>query len=67
MSADFRQYTVTLQSVPGMYAQYGPGDVRVWARDDQDAIVRALKELRQTAFPDRFDDCWKVLRVASAV
>jgi hypothetical protein len=63
MSADLERYVVTLQSRPGMYAQYGPGDVKVWAIDESDAVEKALRELRRGAFPDRGRDCWKVLGV----
>lgn len=64
MTDDLKRYTVTMQSVPGLYAQYGPGEIIVYARDDEDAIDRAFRELKRDAFPDRSRDMWRVVNVA---
>lgn len=61
--SDLSRYVVTLQSTPGFYAQYGPGDVIVWAADEDDAVERAYRELKRGAFPDRSRDMWRVLGV----
>lgn len=63
MSDELKRYIVTMKSVPGFYAQYGPGDVAVWARDDEEAIDKAFRELKRGAFPDRSRDMWRVLAV----
>lgn len=63
MSDDLKRYAVTLQSRAGPYAQYGPGDVKVWARDEDEAVEKAFRELRRGAFPDRGPDMWRVLAV----
>lgn len=61
MSDRLKRYAVTLKSVPGFYAQYGPADVFVFAEDEEAAIDRAFRELKRGAFPDRSRDMWRVI------
>ena len=63
MSDENHQYVVTLKSRAGMYEQYGPGDVKVWALDEAEAVEKAFRELKRGAFPDRSRDMWVVLAV----
>lgn len=60
--APLHRYVVTLQSRPGMYAQYG-GDVKVWASDEDEAVDNAFRELKRGAFFDRSREMWKVINV----
>ena len=57
------RYLVRIQSRPGLYAQYGPSDITVWAIDEYDAIDKAFRKLQRGPFPDRSRDMWKVLSV----
>ena len=63
MTNELKHYAVTLKSVPGYMAQYGPGDVEVWACDEDHAKEKAFRKLQLTAFPDRVPSCWLVLGV----
>ena len=58
-----RQYTVTIKSRPGPYAQYGPADIGIWATNEEEAIEKAYNELARGAFPDRNRSMWQVLAV----
>lgn len=56
------KYCVWLRSVPGPYEQYD-GKVDVYAGDREEAVERALRELRRTSFPDRSASMWRVEKV----
>jgi hypothetical protein len=59
---NFHKYKVHMTSTPGFYAQYN-GSVDVWAKDEEDAIEKAFRELKRGAYPDRSRNMWKVNRV----
>ena len=63
MSDDLKRYAVKLCSKAGPYAQYGPGEVKVWAEDEESAVDKAFRELKRGAFPDRSREMWRVLDV----
>ena len=45
-----------------MYEQY-KGKVKVTAHSEDDAVVVALRKLRNTSFPDRTADMWIIEKV----
>ena len=55
-------YRVWLRSVPGFYAQYD-GKVDVYARDPEEAVEIALRQLKRGSFPDRDRSMWRVEKV----
>lgn len=55
-------YRVWIRSVPGMYAQYD-GHVDVHAYDENEAVDKALRKLKNTSFPDRSRSMWIVDKV----
>jgi hypothetical protein len=60
------KYRVRLRSAPGMWERY-EGNVDVLARDDEQAVDRAIRELGRTSFPDRPSrSSWIVLDVGRA-
>ena len=59
-------YLVWLKSTAGFYEQYD-GHVKVRAKNDQEAIKRALLQLRTGAFKDRDDSCWRVTKVERVI
>lgn len=52
-------YTVTFDSVPGMYAQYDDVKRTVNAVDEEEAVDKAHNKLRDV-FPDRSRSMWRV-------
>jgi len=56
------KYEVHMRTKPGMFAQYD-GKVDVYAEDDEQAIERAFREIKRTAFPDYTRDMWRVYLV----
>jgi hypothetical protein len=55
-------YKVWMRSKAGFYEQYD-GFVDVYAKDDSDAISKALRKLKTGAFPDRNNSMWTVEKV----
>ncbi len=62
MSEVLSRYRVYLRSTPGFYEQYN-GYTEVFAENEDQAIERAFRELRRTAFPDRGPSMWKTEKV----
>ncbi len=62
MSENLKTFEVWLRSVPGMYEQYN-GKVKVYAKDEEEAVDRALDRLRRGAFPDRDRSMWRVEKI----
>jgi hypothetical protein len=60
---EMHRYRVHLRSVPSPAWTFYEGYVDVWADDSEDAVERALNELRRTSFRDRPRDGWRVARV----
>lgn len=57
-----KKYRVWLRSKPGFYEQYSCNLI-VISKDENDAIKRALIELKKTTFEDRSSDSWIVEKV----
>lgn len=62
MSSELYRYRVRVASVSGPYEQYD-GYVAVVGYDEDDAAEAAKRRLRQTSFPDRTADMWRILEV----
>ncbi len=56
------RYCVWVRSVPGFYEQYNPKE-EVFAKNEDEAIEQALKNLKRGAFPERSKNMWRIEKV----